>query len=170
ATSDFAEWGTGTQMVLLFAMFVGGSAGSTGGGVKVVRWIVTLKAVRRELFVSSNPDVVKPVRLGGNVVDEDTVRGILGFTLLYLILLGVSTVLLALDAGRVGYELTALESMSAALATLGNIGPGFGSVGPFGNYLSFPATSKLLMCLLMWFGRLEIVPVLGLVVGGFELD
>ena len=165
ATSDFAQWGTNAQMVLLFAMFVGGSAGSTGGGIKIVRWLVVVKSIRRELYVTARPDVVEPIRLGGAVVDEDAVRAVFAFTVLYLLLFGVASVLIVLDAARVGYDLSTLEAVSAAIATLGNIGPGFGSLGPFGSYLRFPGSSKLLMVFLMWIGRLEIVPVLALLVG-----
>ncbi|MFW5929033.1 MAG: TrkH family potassium uptake protein [Halobacteriota archaeon] len=167
ATSDFAQWDTSAQMVLLFAMFIGGSAGSTGGGIKVIRWLVVLKAARRELYRTAKPDVVHPVRLGGQVVDEEAVRGIMGFTLLYLVLLGVGAVFIAVDSGRAGLDLTALEALSAALATIGNIGPGFGRIGPYGNFLFFPDTSKLLMVFLMWAGRLEIIPVLVLLTRSF---
>ncbi|WP_306058850.1 TrkH family potassium uptake protein [Natronococcus wangiae] len=168
ATSDFAQWETNAQIVLLFAMFVGGSAGSTGGGVKVIRWLVVFKAIRRELFVAAHPNAVRPVRLAGHVIDEDAVRGIFAFTLLYLLLFGVSAVFLAVDSARIGYDLSTLEAVSASLATIGNIGPGFGSLGPFGSYLQFSDASKLLMTFLMWVGRLEIVPVLALFISGLE--
>ncbi|GGJ11433.1 potassium transporter TrkH [Halobellus salinus] len=168
ATSDFAEWDTHAQILLLFAMFVGGSAGSTGGGVKVVRWLVVLKAIRRELFTSARPDVVQPVRLGGEVVDEDAIRGILVFTMLYVLLFGLASVFLSLDTARLGIQLTTLEAVSASLATLGNIGPGFGRLGPFGSYLFFSDPSKLLMIFLMWIGRLEIVPVLAVFISSVE--
>jgi trk system potassium uptake protein TrkH len=79
-----------------------------------------------------------------------------------------AAVFLSLDSARIGYELSVLESLSASLATLGNIGPGFGSLGPFGSYLEFSNASKLVMIGLMWIGRLEIVPVLALLVGGLE--
>ena len=164
ATSNFAQWDTYAQVVLLFVMFVGGSAGSTGGGVKVVRWLIVLKSIRRELVTTARPDVVQPIRLGGNVVDEDAVRGILAFTMLYVLLFGVASVFLALDAARIGLDLSALEVVGASLAALGNIGPAFGRLGPFGSYLILPDTSKLLMIFLMWIGRLEIVPVLAVVV------
>ena len=170
ATADFAQWNTYAQSVLLFAMFVGGSAGSTGGGVKVVRWLVVLKAVRREMFTSVHPSAVRPVRLGGEVVDEDTIRSVLAFTLLYFVLFAFSAVFIMLDSARIGYQLSVLEGISASLATLGNIGPGFGSLGPFGSYLRFSNASKLLMIFLMWVGRLEIVPVLALFVGGLGND
>jgi trk system potassium uptake protein TrkH len=167
ATSDFAQWDTTVQVVVLFAMFIGGSAGSTGGGVKVVRWLVVVKSIRRQLFTTAHPNAVKPVRLGGFVVDEEVIKAIYGFTLLYLLVFAVATVLIGLDAGRVGMELTTLEAVSASIATIGNIGPGFGFLGPFGSYLDFPWTSKLLMSFLMLIGRLEIIPVLVLFTGAF---
>jgi len=168
ATANFAEWDQHAQMLLLFTMFIGGSAGSTGGGVKVVRWLVVIKTIRRELYTTVHPDAVQPVRLGGNVIDEDAIRGIMVFTLLYIGLFAVSAVFLELDSARIGDPISTLEAFSASLATLGNIGPGFGSVGPFGNYEAFSEPSKLLMVFLMWIGRLEIVPVLALFVGRLE--
>jgi trk system potassium uptake protein TrkH len=168
ANANFAAWSEAGKILLLFAMFVGGSAGSTGGGVKVVRWLVVLKTVRRELYTTAHPEVVEPVRLAGEVIDEDAIRGIMGFTMLYLVVFGVSAVFIGLDAARIGIDLSVLEAISASLATLGNIGPGFGRLGPFGSYLFFPDTSKLLMTGLMWLGRLEIVPVLALFVTGLR--
>jgi trk system potassium uptake protein TrkH len=170
ATADFAQWDTNAQIFLLFAMFVGGSAGSTGGGVKVVRWLVVLKTIRRELFTTAHPDVVEPVRLGGSVVDEDAIRGIMVFTLLYILLFGFAAVFLSLDTARIGIQLSTLEAVSASLATLGNIGPGFGRLGPFGSYLFFSDASKLLMVFLMWIGRLEIVPVLAIFISAMDSD
>ncbi|MFB6229033.1 MAG: TrkH family potassium uptake protein [Halobacteriales archaeon] len=167
ATSDFAQWDTTAQGVLLFAMFIGGSAGSTGGGIKIIRWLVVIKGIRRQLFTTAHPSAVKPVRLGGHVIDEDVISAIYGFTLLYLLIFGVATALILLDAGRVGLEMTVLEGISASLATLGNIGPGFGFLGPFGSYRGFPGTSKLLMIFLMWIGRLEIIPVFVMFTGAF---
>jgi trk system potassium uptake protein TrkH len=168
ATADFAKWDTPAQAFLLFVMFIGGSAGSTGGGVKVVRWLIVGKTIRRELFTTAHPDVVEPVRLGGNVVDEDAIRGVMVFTVLYILLFGVSAVFIALDTARIGIQLSVLESVSASLATLGNIGPGFGRLGPFGSYLFFSDASKLLMIFLMWVGRLEIVPVLAVFISAIK--
>jgi trk system potassium uptake protein TrkH len=167
ATSDFAQWDSTARGLLLFAMFIGGSAGSTGGGVKVVRWVVVIKGIRRQLFTTAHPSAIKPVRLGGHVIDEEVITAIYGFTMLYLLTFGVATVFILVDAGRVGLEMTMLEAASASLATLGNIGPGFGFLGPFGSYLDFPPTSKLLMVFLMWIGRLEIIPVFVLFTGPF---
>jgi trk system potassium uptake protein TrkH len=160
ASIDFNAWSAPAQYLLLFAMFIGGSAGSTGGGIKIVRWYVILKSIRRELFTTAHPDAVRPVRLGGNTLDERAVRGIYAFTLLYLVIFLVGTVLLFLETVRTGQGLSVLEAMSAVASTLGNVGPGFGSLGPMGSYLDFSAPAKLFMIALMWAGRLEIIPVL----------
>ncbi|WP_148680506.1 TrkH family potassium uptake protein [Halovivax ruber] len=161
ANMDFYEWSGPAKAILLFAMFVGGSTGSTGGGIKILRWLVILKTLRRELFTTVHPDAVRPVRMNGRVLNEEAVRGIYAFTLLYVVLFFVGIGLLAADAARVGADLTLLDILSASIASLGNIGPGLGEVtGPMGGYGSFPTTSKLLMILYMWIGRLEIFPVL----------
>jgi Trk-type K+ transport systems, membrane components len=115
--------------------------------------------------MTARPGVVKPVRLGNTVIDEEIVRAITVFTMLYFVLYGLATVFFLLDGIRVGYELSLLEAMSASIATLGNIGPGFGTLGPFGSYLAFPAETKVVMMFLMWIGRLEIVPVLAVFTG-----
>ncbi|WP_049914539.1 TrkH family potassium uptake protein [Haloterrigena salina] len=167
ATSDFAEWGPVSQTVLLVAMFIGGCAGSTGGGVKIIRWLVVLKVARRELFTAAHPEAVKPIRLGGYVVDEDVIRGVLGFTLLYLFIFVVATVFIAVDSTRGAVSLEPIDAISASIATIGNIGPGFGELGPFGSYREFPDSSKLVMIFLMWIGRLEIIPALVLFTGAF---
>ncbi len=167
ATSDFVQWDTSGQYLLLFAMFVGGSGGSTGGAVKIVRWLVILKVVRRELFTTVHPDAVRPIRLGGTVIDERAIHGITGFTLAYVLIFFVATALVIVDAGRVGESLTLFEGAGGVAATLGNVGPAFGGLGPFGNYAALPATSRLLMVFLMWIGRLEIIPVLVLLTDAY---
>ncbi|QAU12471.1 TrkH family potassium uptake protein [Halorubrum sp. BOL3-1] len=168
ATADFAQWDTHTRLFLLFVMFVGGSAGSTGGGIKVIRWLIVAKALYRELYTTANPEVVRPVRLGGEVVDEDVVRGIIVFTLLYILIFALAAVFIEIDTTRAGEALAGTEAFAASLATIGNVGPGLGPLGPFGSYEFLPDTTKLLMIGLMWIGRLEVVPVLALFVAGFD--
>ena len=168
ATADFAEWDIQTQYFLLMVMFVGGSAGSTGGGIKVIRWLVVLKTLRRELYTTANPDVVRPVRLGGEVVDETVIRGILVFTMLYLLIFALAAIFIEVDTARAGTPLSGIEAIAASLATIGNIGPALGPLGPFGSYEFLPNTTKGLMIGLMWIGRLEIVPVLALFVAGID--
>ncbi|SHG98674.1 TrkH family potassium uptake protein [Halobaculum gomorrense] len=160
ASIDFNTWSAPAQYLLLFGMFIGGSAGSTGGSIKVIRWVVIAKSLRRELFTTAHPDAVRPVRLNGRALDERGVRGIFAFSLLYLVLFFLSVFLLFLDATRLSASFTVLETMSAVAATLGNVGPGFGIVGPMGGYLAFTDIGTLYMVFLMWVGRLEIIPVL----------
>lgn len=168
ASMDFDAWSGSAKAVLLFAMFLGGSTGSTGGGIKILRWVVIIKSLRRELFTAVHPEAVRPVRMNGRPLDEDAVRGIYAFTLLYFMLFILGFCLLAADAGRLAAfdpEMTSL--VTASIATLGNIGPGFGVVGPMGGYSEFPGTSKLLLVLYMWIGRLELFPVLVLLTAAY---
>ena len=160
ASMDFNTWSQSTQLVLLFAMFLGGSAGSAAGSIKIVRWFVITRSVGRELFTTIHPEAVKPIRITEGPLDEETVRGIFVFTLVFLSLFVVSTILLYLDGLRTGLDLSALEAMSIAIATLGNIGPGFGIVGPMNSFRPFSDAAKLYMVFLMWIGRLEILSVL----------
>ncbi|MFB6270407.1 MAG: TrkH family potassium uptake protein, partial [Halobacterium sp.] len=150
ASMDFAQWGNAGQYVLFIAIFLGGSAGSTGGAVKMVRWLVILKSLKRELFTTVHPEAVEPVRLGGRALDEKAVRGIYAFTAVYFALFVGATVFVAVDVTRIAEPMSALEVMSAVAATLGNVGPGFGAVGPMGYYELLPDTTKLLMVGLMW--------------------
>ena len=160
ASMDFNTWDQSTQLILLFAMFLGGSAGSAAGSIKIIRWYLIQKTIVRELFTTVHPDAVRPLRLSDDVVDEGTVRGLFVFTMTFLLIFAVSAVVLYLDGLRTGVELSAIEAVSAAIATLGNIGPGVGIVGPMNNFLPFSNAAKLYMVFLMWIGRLEILSVL----------
>ncbi|KTG14799.1 TrkH family potassium uptake protein [Haloferax profundi] len=160
ASMDFNTWDQSAQVVLLLAMFLGGSAGSAAGSVKIIRWYLIQKAAVRELFTSVHPDAVRPVRLADEVVDESTIRGLFVFTMTFLAIFAVSTVLIYLDSLRIGLELSGIEAVGVAIATLGNIGPGVGIAGPMNNFLPFSNAAKLYMVFLMWIGRLEILSVL----------
>jgi trk system potassium uptake protein TrkH len=167
ASMDFNAWSGPAQYLIVIAMFVGGSAGSTGGAIKIVRWLIVAKSIRRELFTTVHPEAVRPIRLAGRPLDDRAIRGIYVFTLLYFVLFLLGTLVLAVDAAVAGTELTTLEAMTACAATLGNIGPGLAGVGPMNNYLGFDPASKLTMIGLMWIGRLEIFPVLVLLTRSF---
>ncbi|WP_313692647.1 TrkH family potassium uptake protein [Halorarum halobium] len=160
ASMDFNTWHESAQVVLLLAMFLGGSAGSAAGSIKIVRWVVVRKAITRELFVTIHPEAVRPIRFQGEPVDDGSVRGVFILVLAFLLIFAVSAVVLFLDSLRVGLDLSAIEAVSAAIATLGNIGPGVGIVGPMNSFLPFSTLSKLYMVGLMWIGRLEILSVL----------
>ncbi|WP_323674896.1 TrkH family potassium uptake protein [Halorubellus sp. PRR65] len=169
ATMDFNAWSGPAKYLLVFAMFVGGSAGSTGGGIKIVRWLVILKSLRRELFTTVHPDAVRPVRLAGKALDERAIRGIYAFTLLYFAIFFVSVGVLVADAAVMAQPapLSVIEAMTAVAATLGNIGPGLELIGPMGSYIDFTIEAKVFMVVLMWIGRLEIFPVLVLLTRGY---
>ncbi|MFB6282351.1 MAG: TrkH family potassium uptake protein [Halobacteria archaeon] len=160
ASVDFIEWKGAPKMVLFVAMFMGGSAGSTAGAIKAVRWLVIIKSFKREVFKSIHPESVRPMRLGNRVLDESTVKSIYAFTALYIMVFAASSVVVVIDSHRAGFPITAYDGMASVAATLGNVGPGFGQVGPMDNFVNFPWSSKMLMFALMWAGRLEIVSVL----------
>ncbi|USZ68330.1 TrkH family potassium uptake protein [Halorussus salilacus] len=160
ASMDFNAWDPSAQVVLMLAMFLGGSAGSAAGSIKIVRWYVVHRTMTRELYTSVHPEAVRPVRLPTGPVDEDTIQDVFVFVLIFLSIFAVSTVVVFVDGLAQGLSLSALEAMSVAIATLGNIGPGFGIVGPMDSFERFSAAGKLYMVFLMWIGRLEILTVL----------
>ena len=160
ASMDFNTWDTSAKVILLLAMFLGGSAGSAAGSIKIIRWYLVRKAISRELFTTVHPEAVRPIRMSDGVIDEDAIQGVFVFILVFLTIFAVSTVLFFLDGLRTGIDLSAIEAISVSIATLGNIGPGVGIVGPMNSFLPFSDAAKLYMVFLMWIGRLEILSVL----------
>ncbi len=159
ATADFALWPPLLLLALFALMFVGGSAGSTGGAIKVVRHLLLGKVLRREVDQTLSPEVVLPIRLNGTPVDERTVRAIAAFILLYVGFWAVGAAVIAVDSAITGVGVGTLDALGASATTLGNVGPGFGIAGPFGSFAEYGAASKITMIGLMWLGRLEIIPV-----------
>ncbi|WP_415381436.1 TrkH family potassium uptake protein [Halosimplex sp. TS25] len=168
ASMDFNVWDQSTKTILLFAFFLGGSAGSAAGSIKIVRWVLVKKAMSRTLFTSVHPEAISPVRIGRQAVEEETVRDVLVFVMIFLTLFVVSTVVIYIDSLLIpDMNLSGLEAMSVAIATLGNIGPGFGEVGPMNGFGNFSDPAKLYMVFLMWIGRLEILSVLVILTPSF---
>ena len=159
ASTDFIAWPAFALMILVGVMFVGGSAGSTGGAIKVVRHLLLGKVLRRELRQTLHPEVVMPIRLNGAVVDERTLRAIAAFILLYIGFFAVGAGLIALDSAFQGPPMSAFDAIAASATTLGNVGPGLGFAGPMGSFEPFSDFSTVVMIVLMWLGRLEIIPV-----------
>jgi trk system potassium uptake protein TrkH len=126
-----------------------------------------VKSFRRDLFREIHPDAIRPVRLSGQVVDEDVVRDVYGYVLLSGIVFVLLTVFVVTDAARAGEQIGEFEAMGASAATFLNIGPAFGDAGPYGDYAWFPATTKVAFIVLMWVGRIEIIPVLVLLTPAF---
>jgi trk system potassium uptake protein TrkH len=159
ASADFALWPPLLLLALFALMFVGGSAGSTGGSIKVVRHLLLGKVLRREIDQTVSPEVIMPIRLNGAPVDERTIRAIAAFILLYVGLWAVGASVIAIDSAISGVAVGTLDSLAVSATTLGNVGPAFGIAGPYGSFAEFGEVSKLTMIGLMWVGRLEIVPV-----------
>lgn len=167
ASTDFNLWSSAAKHILFASMFLGAMVGSTTCSIKTLRWLVVLKAFRRELFTSINPAVVLPIRISTEPIDEPTVRDVYGFVLMSVLFVFGLTAIIAIDAARVGLTLSEFEAMGAAASTFLNIGPAFGIAGPYGSYHAFPPTTKISMILLMWIGRVEIIPVLALLSRSF---
>ncbi len=159
ATTDFALWPAISLLTLFALMFVGGSAGSTTGSMKVVRHLLVGKVLRRELGQTVSPEVVMPIRLNGAAVDERTLRAIAAFILLYVGFWAVGASVIAIDSAISDVPLTPLDTLAVAASALGNGGPAFGITGPFGSFAPLGDVSKVTMIALMWVGRLEIIPV-----------
>jgi len=149
-TADFEKWPAMSQFILLLSMFLGASAGSTGGGAKCLRIMVYFKYCYKELFSLIHPHAITYVKIGGKAVPVDVMRSVLGFLGLYAGLFVFSSTILA------GMGVDFMTSLSSIASTIGNIGPGFGMVGPTDNYTQIPYFGKWLLIWCMLLGRLEI--------------
>jgi len=160
-TADFEKWPSLSQTILLFCMFLGASAGSTGGGMKCLRIMLLLKHSYKQLFSLIHPRAVTQVKLGGRPISDEVLHSIWGYFVLYLGVFIVSSFLLA----AMGVDVA--TSFAAVAATIGNIGPGLGLVGPTDNYAHIPMLGKWLLIFCMLLGRLEIYTILILFVPEF---
>ncbi len=161
ATADYEQWPAMSQLILLMCMFLGASAGSTGGGMKCLRVMLCFKFCYKELFHLIHPHAVKHVKIGGGSVSDDVMRSILGFLALYTGLFVASSVVLA------GLGVDFVTAFGAVAASMGNIGPGFGMVGPAENYAAIPYLGKWLLIWCMLLGRLEIYTMIIIMVPEF---
>ena len=155
-TTDFAAWPTFACSMLVLLMVFGGCAGSTSGGLKIVRGIIGWKAIFREVRLTFSPNSVIAVVIQRAAVPEESVRSVVALLLLWLLAWGVGAVLLS--AGDVDI----VTAASASIAMVSNIGPALGAAGPTENYFHFAAWQKLLMVFLMWCGRLEFFALMAL--------
>ena len=158
-SADFAQWTVLTSLTLVAVMLIGGCSGSTGGSIKVVRHLLIAKLLRRELDQTVHREAVIPIRLNGRVVEERTLRAVLAFGLIYVGLFMAGALVLSIESARAGLDITALEAIGASATTIGNVGPSFGFAGPFGSFDPFSPFAKGVMIVLMWAGRLEIIPI-----------
>ncbi len=163
ASADFALWPAALLLTLFALMFVGGSAGSTGGSIKVVRHLLVGRVLRREVDQTVSPELVMPIRLNGRPVNERTLRAIAAFVLLYVGFWAVGAGIIAIDSAITKAGLGTLDALAVSATAIGNVGPGFGVTGPMGSFATVGDVSKITMIVLMWAGRLELVPVVVLV-------
>lgn len=153
ATVDFNQWSHSAKMVLLALMFFGGCAGSTAGGIKIVRWLLLVKFARREVFNVVHRHAVKRIKYNDKSLQEDVMRSVIAFFIIYVSIFAVGTILLAV----MGLDME--SSVTASIAALGNVGPGMGIVGPMEGFNSVPGPGKLILSLYMLIGRLEVFTV-----------
>ncbi|MBU8910867.1 MAG: TrkH family potassium uptake protein [Desulfobacterales bacterium] len=161
ATADYEKFPGMSQVILFACMFIGASAGSTGGGMKCARIIACYKYCYRELFKIIHPRSISHVKINNTVIPDDVLRSIMGFMALYIALFIVSSILLA------GMGVDMMTAFGAVAACIGNIGPGFGTVGPTENFAHLPVMGKWLLAWCMLLGRLEIYTVIILFVPEF---
>jgi trk system potassium uptake protein TrkH len=153
-TADFGSWHSSAKMVLLALMFIGGCGGSTGGAIKVVRVATLIKHTGVMMRKAVFPSAVIPLKYNRKPLQEGIVRDIISFLFLYILVALVASVVLCF----LGLDIE--TSVSAVAATLGNVGPGLGGVGPSSNYALLPGAAKFILIICMWLGRLELFTVL----------
>ena len=159
-TADFAKWPVLSQVILLFAMCVGGCAGSTAGGLKVSRVAMLTKSSILNIKKTLSPRSVYTVKMDGKPIDDVTLRNVQSFSLIYVIVIIISTFLVSIGQPLNGEYSSFETNFSAVIACFNNIGPGIGAVGPTGNFAGYNIFAKLVLCFDMLLGRLEIFPIL----------
>jgi len=161
ATANFDAWSSAARMILFMLMFAGGCAGSTSGGMKIVRILLLAKYGYRELFRSLHPRAILPVRLGRKMVPQNVLESILSFFILYVLIFAVASLIMS----ALGMDI--VSATSAAATTLGNVGPGFNMIGPAMHFGEVHPIGKLVLILCMWIDRLEIFTVIVLLIPDF---
>lgn len=159
-TADFDQWPFIAKAVLLGLMFVGGSAGSTGGGIKVIRVWMTFKIMLGEIEKAFRPNVVRPLKIGGAAIDPDLKLATLAYVMGIFVLFIVGAILIMMIESAAASDCDFVTASTASIATLCNIGPGLARVGTTQNYGWFSDWTKIVMILLMALGRLEVFAII----------
>lgn len=154
ATADFVKWPMLSQIILVLVMFVGGCAGSTSGGIKVTRIIILAKTAIHSIRKAVSPKSVFTVKTDGKTVEENVVTGVLGYFVVYALFGALAVLIVSLD----NKDFT--TTVTSVIATMNNIGPGLGEVGPAGSFANFSGLSKFVLSVAMLVGRLEFYPIL----------
>ncbi len=158
-TADFSVWPFLAKATLIAAMFIGGSAGSTGGGIKVIRIWIMLKVLGAEVERAFRPNVIRPIRVGKMVVDDELRTATVSYVLWFLLLVGVGAGLLMVIERGAEHSLSFTSAATATIASIFNIGPGLERVGATQNYAWFADSSKIILAVLMAVGRLELFAI-----------
>ena len=153
-TADYELWPFFAMSILFLLFFSGGMAGSTGGGIKVVRHILLFKNVNTEIKKLVHPNAVIPVRLNRHSVSQDIIRNVLSFFFVYFALIGLGTLIMTL------MNLDVWSAFTVTISSIGNVGPAFGDFGPTETYAPIPTAGKWVLSILMMAGRLELFTVL----------
>ena len=153
-TYDFNQWPAASHIIIVIAMLIGSCAGSTAGGIKVIRIILLSKVSRRNIRATGQPKKIDVIRLDGKAVDEHMLSQIAQFVFMYIALVLIGGFVMSVGSQ---YDLT--TNLSASLTCVSNVGPGLGSVGPIYNYAGYSVHAKLMASFLMLFGRLELLPL-----------
>ena len=153
-TYDFNNWPAASHVIIIIAMLIGSCAGSTAGGIKVIRIIILCKLSRRNIRATGQPKKMEVIRLDGKAVDEQMLSQIAQFAFMYVVLVLMGGFILS-----VGSPYDLVTNLSASLTCVSNVGPGLGSVGPIYNYAGYGIHAKLTASFLMLFGRLELLPL-----------
>ena len=155
ASADFATWSFPTQILLFIAMFTGGCASSTGGGIKIVRWVLLYKIMRVELKKILHPNAVLNIKVNDTLIAKDVLGQTVIFILFYITIILFSILVVTI------IEKSLIVGIAGSITTIGNIGPGFGHlIGPMANFDSLQNSSKLIFIFNMLIGRLELIPFL----------
>lgn len=153
-TYDFSRWPAASQMLMILAMFIGSCAGSTAGGIKVIRVNMLAKMSRRNVLSTGRPRKVDVIRIDRKAVDENIVSQVAQFAIMYVALVFIGAFLVSLDG-----KFDVLTNLSASLTCVSNVGPGLGAVGPVYNFANYGIWGKTVLSFLMLFGRLELLPM-----------
>ena len=160
ATEDFNLWPTFSKTILIVLMLTGACAGSTGGGLKISRFVIWWKSIKNELEGFIHPRSVKSFEMDGKTIDKEMVRSVSVYMVVFMLVYAISVFLLSLD------KFDMETNFTAVLATINNIGPGLGEVGPCGGFANFSWFSKIVIIFDMLAGRLELYPILLLLAPG----
>jgi trk system potassium uptake protein TrkH len=161
ANADYITWSSPAVMIIFLLLFTGACTGSTSGNIKIARHVIVFKAIKAAFIKLLHPNAIPNVRFNGKLVPEKASVSIMSFIIMYLFIFLTGTIIVVITGPDV------ISAASSVAASLGNIGPGLGTVGPMSNYSHFPGITKITLCIIMIMGRIEIIAVMSLFTRSF---